>query len=78
MVTSNKSTQFFDSALFMTAFTEQAATDTRFIVLFSGTVKEKTGKSWCPACIDAAPYIDRITEIAEAKNCPVLKASVAQ
>ena len=55
-------TDFTDTDSFKAAFQAKAASGEKFVVIFTGTINEATGESWCPDCVVAKPNIARIVE----------------
>ena len=50
-------TQFTETEAFKAAFNEQAASGSKFIVIFTGSFDEATNESWCGDCVVAKPHI---------------------
>ena len=70
-------TSFTDTEAFKAAFDEQAATDTKFIAIFTGSINEETNESWCPDCVVAKPHIQRIIDAVDGRRV-ILKGIVAR
>ena len=69
-------TTFTDVAAFNTAFAQQVATNEKFIGLFFAGIDDRTGLPWCPDCIFATPYVDRVVNEAVENGRNVLKGTV--
>ena len=69
--------EFTQTDAFTAAFNEQAATNNKFIVIFTGSINEQTNESWCPDCVQAKPNIARITEACNGRRV-VLKGIVTR
>ena len=48
--------------------------DEPYLIYISGAIKEETGKSWCPPCIETADVAKKIMETSNIPN--KLKATV--
>ena len=69
-------TQFTETEAFKAAFNEQAASGSKFIVIFTGSIDEATNESWCGDCVVAKPHIQRIVDAANGR--PILKGIVTR
>ena len=70
-------TEFTDTDAFKAAFQEQAASGSKFIAIFTGSINEETNESWCPDCVVAKPQIQRMVDAAGG-NRKILKGIVAR
>ena len=70
--------EFTDTEAFGAAFNEKAASSVKFIAIFTGSIDAATNESWCPDCVDAKPYIQRITDLCVERGRPVIKGIVTR
>ena len=66
---------FTDTDKFTEAFQQAASTGDKFIVIFTGSIKEETNESWCPDCVVAKPIIQKLVD---AGSRPILKGIVTR